>query len=150
MRALSALALLLLASAGLAQPPGPFGQPNGLGGFGQPSGKGTFAAPIEKVRWEYAELAVRTLPSFAKDGDEKAKATQTIRWTTDKEETTYTSYADFAGKVKMDGFKQDAPATHQRIQVLNHLGNEGWELVESTSNTSGPPNRTMLFKRRAR
>jgi hypothetical protein len=136
MRILSALTLLVVASAGQAEPPGK-----------NPLGQGS---PPEKVRWEYAELFVRTVPSFAKDGDERPKSSLSIRWTTDKEETTYTSYADFAEKVKVDGFKKDAPTTHQRIQVLNHLGNEGWELAEGGSMTPGVASRTMLFKRRVR
>jgi hypothetical protein len=137
MRALSALVLLVVASTGQAQPPGK-----------NPLGQGS---PPEKVRWEYAELFVRTIPAFQKDGDERPKApTTTVKWTTDKEEATFTSYADFAGKVKMDGFKVDASPSHQRVQILNHLGHEGWELVESGSMTSGVASRTMLFKRRVR
>jgi hypothetical protein len=120
MRVLSALALLVLASAGQSQPPGKGG-----------------VAPPEKVRWEYAELSVRTGTPFPRDADERPKSSVTIRWTTDKEEQSFTGYADFAEKVKVGGFKKDAPTTHQRIQVLNHLGNEGWELAESGSMTSG-------------
>ena len=128
MRTLSALALLVVASAGQAQPP-------------------------ERVRWEYAELSVRSVSPgfFGKDKGEQPKAattdsSTTVKWTTDKEEATFAGYADFAEKVKLVGFKKDTSLNHQRVQILNHLGNEGWELVESVSG----PARTMLFKRRVR
>jgi hypothetical protein len=135
MRALALVALLVSAAAGRAQPPGK-----------SPLGQGP---PPDRPRWEYAELSFRAVSPnfFGKDKDEQPKApATTVKWTTDREEATFTGFADFAGKVKMDGFKQDASVTHQRVQILNHLGREGWELVESTTG----PARTMLFKRRVR
>ncbi|HYH65291.1 MAG TPA: hypothetical protein VD866_11405, partial [Urbifossiella sp.] len=130
--------------AGQAQPPGksPFGQPN----------------PPEKARWEYAELYYRSTLPPAKDNEERPQPSVTIRWTTDKDEVTFNGWAEFSEKAKAN-LKKDASATHLRVQLLNHFGNEGWELVESTSSTAAfnprgtsatSGTRTMLFKRRVR
>jgi len=169
MRLVTAVALLVLASTGLAQPPGPFGrppgngqigQPNGLGGFGQPNGKNPFGqgSPPEKVRWEYAEMYYRFVQAPL-DGDHNAPPTLTIQWATGKEELQAASWAAFAEKLKLPGLKKDGSQAFQRMQVLDHLGGEGWELVEvAGSNTNlstegarfGSNSRTMLFKRRVR
>ncbi|HEX4610576.1 MAG TPA: hypothetical protein VH092_20470 [Urbifossiella sp.] len=132
MRTCSAVAVLVLAATGQAQQPG----------------KGVFQPP-ELVRWEYAELSSRTTTAFAKEGEDRSKSTLTLRWTTDKDETSFKSWAEFAKHIKAE-VKEDGTTTLQRIQVLNCLGNQGWEMAESGGTAIGATTRTMLFKRRVR
>lgn len=94
--------------------------------------------PDKPAKWEYAELSYRNVPGRPKTTDAEGNEvpatspSMTIRWTTAASETTAKSWEELADKLKATGFKKDAPATHQRIQVLNALGAEGWELMEAT------------------
>ena len=120
----------------------------------------------EKPRWEYAELSYRGgRAARAKDDTEIAAIPPMIRWTTGEGEIEAKSWAELGEKLKAPPFKKDASTTLQRIQLLNYLGNEGWELVShqgtTTSAAFGPADRagpatmisgsgTWTFKRRAR
>jgi hypothetical protein len=94
-------------------------------------------------KWEYAELAFRTTPArpggVDVNGNEvpATPATTTIRWITAAGEVEVKSWEELADKLKVTGFKKDGSADLQRIQVLNALGAEGWELMEPTSSSSG-------------
>src|SRR5262249_15458491 len=128
----------------------------------------SIAAPQlpEKPRWEYAELSYRSgRPARAKDDTELTTIPPTIRWTTGEGEIEVRSWTEFAEKLKAAPPKKDASATLQRIQLLNYLGSEGWEMVgyqgTTTSSAFGPADRvgpattitgagTWTFKRRAR
>ena len=128
------------------------------------------AAPAlaeKPARWKYAELTFRTNPARAggvgKDGVEipAAPASVAIRWITGGGEIEVNGWAELAEKLKMTGFKKDGTAGHHKIQILNHLGGEGWELMDqqngaiSSSPTggvrisaAGAANMTWLLKRR--
>lgn len=119
---------------------------------------GTHAQPPEKqAKWEYAELYFRSISRPAAEGEERPAPSVTIRWTTGKNETTVNGWAEFAEKIKATGFKKDGSPSLQRLQILNHLGSEGWEVIDTTQNsTTGakgaaglPVSNTLLFKRRA-
>jgi hypothetical protein len=120
----------------------------------------------EKPRWEYAELSYRGgRAARAKDDTEIPAVQPVIRWTTGEGEIEAKSWTELGEKLKAPSFKKDASATLQRIQLLNYLGSEGWEMVgqqgTSTPAAFGPPDRvgpattltgsgTWTFKRRAR
>jgi hypothetical protein len=114
-------------------------------------------------RWEYAELTYRSTsargPGFGNDPAETPPApTVTVRWVNGAGEVEVKSWAELAEKLKATGFKKDGSASFQKIQVLNFLGGEGWELVEqtgpaATSTARSPagavgPSGTWMFKRR--
>src|SRR4051812_45034628 len=86
-------------------------------------------------RWEYAELAFRTIPARAGGVDANdnevpgTPATMSIRWITAAGEVEVKSWEALADKLKATGFKKDGSADLQRVQVLNALGAEGWELM---------------------
>lgn len=124
------------------------------------------AAPISAApalgdkppKWEYAELTVRLTP--LKEGPDAPTEPPTIRWTSGTMELAGAGWSDMATKLKAPAIKKEASATSQKIQFLNYLGSEGWELlfhqggtepgdqlfgrVPVTSSVLG----TWLFKRR--
>lgn len=124
----------------------------------------TRAAPGDKPKWEYAELSYRSIAArpggVGPDGNEvpATAASASIRWLTGAEELTLKSWTEMAEKFNVTGFKKDGSPALQKIQMLNYLGSEGWELLEQQSNptTSGggftrattTPSNTWLFKRR--
>jgi hypothetical protein len=120
-------------------------------------------------RWEYAELIFRTIPARAggvgADGVEvpATPASVAIRWITGSGEVEGKGWADLAEKLKASGFKKEGTAAFHKIQILNHLGSDGWELMEQQGATGtmsgavfGPDGRratttaasTWLLKRR--
>ncbi|HKB35228.1 MAG TPA: hypothetical protein VKD72_02175 [Gemmataceae bacterium] len=102
------------------------------------------ALPEKPVRWEYAELSYRTNPGrpalVDADGVETpaVPATVSVRWTTKDGEVEAKGWDDLATKLKATGFKKEGSAAFQKIQMLNVLGGEGWEIMESPSNSSTP------------
>jgi hypothetical protein len=103
------------------------------------------AAPAlgDKPKWEYAELSYRVTPARAAGVDADGKeipavpAGVAVRWTTGAGEVEAKSWAELAEKVKASGFKKDGSVAFQKIQILNHLGSEGWEVIapEATAPT---------------
>lgn len=87
-------------------------------------------------KWEYAELTCRTSPGrparVDPDGGpiDALPATVTVRWITRDGETETKGWADLAEKLKTTGFKNDGTAAFQKVQILNILGGEGWEIME--------------------
>ena len=55
---------------------------------------------------------------------------------------------DLAAKLKMSGAKKAATPAGRKVQVLNHLGGEGWELVGVTGGTTAAGAAVWTFKRR--
>jgi hypothetical protein len=114
MRTLSLTALLLLAAALPAAP--------GL--------------PDKPPKWEYAELYYRSVAGRPRGVDADGKEvpatppTAVIRWTTTAGDVAANGWDDLAARLKAPGFKKDTSAAHQRIQMLNYLGSEGWELID--------------------
>jgi hypothetical protein len=123
-------------------------------------------APSDKPRWEYAELHYRPpAPTFGKgaiDGQVEPPAVRpaSIRWVTGDGEVDGKSWEDLGSKLKAPQPTKEASADARRVQLLNHLGSEGWELVSQaggfgpTTTTKGTSTRTSgtagtwLFKRR--
>ena len=150
MRTLSLIALLLLAAFSPAAP--------ALG---------------DKPRWEYAELTYRTTPGRPAGVDADGNAVPAvpssivIRWISGAGEIEAKGWGDLAQKLKVAGFKLEGSAAFQKIQLLNYLGGEGWELMDHGSTTSTPmlggrgpaerpaglgstsPSGTWMMKRRA-
>lgn len=101
------------------------------------------AAPVvaEKPRWEYAELTYRSLPGRGAgtdaDGNEvpAVPPSMTIRWVSGAGEVEAKGWGELAEKLKTP-FKKDGSAAFQRIQMLNLLGGDGWELLEQTGTTT--------------
>src|SRR5262245_5488151 len=124
----------------------------------------------EKPRWEYAELSYRGGRTARKagvgDDTEIVAVPPTILWTTGEGEIEAKGWTELGEKLKAPPFKKDASATLQRIQLLNFLGGEGWEMVGQQGTTTaasfaargdgrGPApaitgTGTWTFKRRAR
>jgi len=121
----------------------------------------------EKPRWEYAELSYRGgRAARAKDDTEIPAVQSAVRWITGEGEIEAKSWTELGEKLKAPPFKKDASITLQRIQLLNFLGSEGWEMVGQQGGTSpasfvardeprGPATMitgsgTWTFKRRAR
>jgi hypothetical protein len=123
-----------------------------------------FGAPgvSDKPKWEYAELSIRaTSRPLPKDANEAAAPQPpTIRWLAGMDEVDFKGYAEFAEKFKIANFKKEASVNVQRLQLLNYLGSEGWELMSATGTTAtgfpsgrgtGPGTTTPMvftFKRR--
>lgn len=118
-------------------------------------------------KWQYAELSIRSFPArpagVTEDGTEVpgTPAGMMIKWITAAGETDVKSWAELADALKASGLKKDGSPTLQKIQVLNFIGAEGWELVElqaaspGISGTARGPagfglsgSSTWLFKRR--
>lgn len=97
-----------------------------------------FAAPAlgDKPKWEYAELYYRAIPGRAAgvdaDGNEipAVPASAAIRLTTAGGEVDAKGWFELAEKLKASGIKKDTSVSLQKIQVLNFLGADGWEVIE--------------------
>jgi hypothetical protein len=86
-------------------------------------------------KWEYAELTYRTIPARPGgiDGDGKevpaTPSSVSIRWISGAGEVEVKGWDELADKLKVPAPKKGS-AAYLRIQVLNYLGAEGWELME--------------------
>jgi hypothetical protein len=84
---------------------------------------------------EYAELTFRNLPGrpggFDADGKEvpATPASVSIRWISGAGEVEVKGWDELAEKLKAPSLKKGT-AAYQKIQILNFLGSEGWELME--------------------
>jgi len=93
-------------------------------------------------RWEYGELSYRTVPGrpagVDPDGNQIAAvpSSAVVKWISGAGEVEAKSWAELAEKLKALGSKKDGSAVFQKIQFLNHLGSEGWEIMEQGSNTT--------------
>ena len=126
--------------------------------------------PTDKpVHWEYAEMAYRFIsPPDGGPGANGGLVPRTpdawkIRWITEVEELEMKSWTEVAVKFKVPGFKKAGSVAAQKIQLLNFLGGEGWELIEQRGAVPVGPGEgglggrgdgtsmmnTWLFKRRA-
>jgi hypothetical protein len=110
------------------------------------SGLAAPGLPDRPPKWEYAELTYRSVTrpgGRGADGDPVALAppTITIRWITAAGELEVKGWDELATKLKATGFKKDTSASHQKIQVLNFLGSEGWELMELAGTAATAPAR---------
>lgn len=91
-------------------------------------------------KWEYAELTFRNLPARPGGVDADGKevpatpASVSIRWISPAGEVEAKGWDELAEKLKAPSLKKGTVA-YQKIQILNHLGGEGWELMEQQ--TSG-------------
>lgn len=98
--------------------------------------------PEKPPKWEYAEVTFRTTPArpggLDPNGNEVAPtpATVTIRWITATGEAEMKGWAEMAEKLKVAAFKKDGSAALQKLQMLNFLGGEGWELIEQQSGST--------------
>jgi hypothetical protein len=119
--------------------------------------------PDRPPKWEYAELTFRaTLDrkggGFGGNGAETPPPTPTVtvRWVSGEGEVEVKGWAELAEKLKATGFKKDGSASYQKIQVLNFLGAQGWELMEQSGSATAPvrgptglgSSGTWMFKRR--
>jgi hypothetical protein len=104
-----------------------------------------FAAPAlgdRPPKWEYAELTYRTIPARAAGVDADGKeipatpASMSIRWVTGAGEIDAKGWDELAEKLRFTGFKKNGSAAFLKIQILNHLGGEGWELMEQQGSSS--------------
>jgi hypothetical protein len=92
-------------------------------------------------KWEYAELTYRTLPGRPAGVDVDGKevpaipTSVSIRWISGTGEVEVKGWDELAEKLKAPGLKKGS-AAYLKIQILNYLGGEGWELMEQQ--TSGP------------
>jgi hypothetical protein len=103
------------------------------------------AAPVlgdKPPKWEYAELSYRTLPGRAAgvDGDRNPVAAVpsavTVRWISGAGEVEAKGWVELAEKLKALSFKKEGSAAFLKIQFLNYLGSEGWELMEQPSSNT--------------
>lgn len=103
------------------------------------------AAPAlgeKPARWEYAELTFRTIAArpagVDADGNQipAVPASMSIRWISKEGEIEARGWIELTEKLKASGFKKDGSAAFQKIQFLNYLGSEGWELMELGSNAT--------------
>jgi hypothetical protein len=98
----------------------------------------TLGAPSlgDKPKWEYAELTFRTIPgrqaTVDADGNEipATPATMAIVLTTGAGQVQAKSWFDLSEKLKIKGVNKDSAAALQKIQILNSLGGEGWEVLD--------------------
>lgn len=92
-------------------------------------------------KWEYAELTFRNIPARPGGVDADGKevsgtpASVSIRWISGVGEVDVKSWDELAEKLKAPTLKKGS-AAYQKIQILNYLGGEGWELMEQQ--TAGP------------
>ena len=122
------------------------------------SGQAAAGLPDMPVKWQYAELSYVYIPArpagTAADGTvvPGTPAKTTIRWITAEGEVVADGWADMADRLKAPAFKKEGSTNYQRVQVLNLLGREGWELVQhteaTTTTTRTAPHGTWTFKRR--
>lgn len=109
-------------------------------------------AQEKPVKWEYAELMYRGSPGrpAGKDADgnpvEAVASTMSIRWTSKVGEFSVKGWDEMAEKLKI-AFKKEGTAASQKLQMLNALGAEGWELASQHVGTAGAST-TLTFKRR--
>lgn len=96
-------------------------------------------------RWEYAELTFRNLPGRPAGTDADGKeipavpASVPIRWISGAGEIDVKGWDALAAKLKAPSLKKGT-AAYQKIQILNYLGSEGWELMEQqTAGSAGNP-----------
>jgi hypothetical protein len=71
-------------------------------------------------------------------------------WITGDDEVEATSWADLATKIKAPAAKKGATAAAQKMKVLNHLGEQGWELVSYHQRGSISGSDVWTFKRRVK
>jgi hypothetical protein len=101
------------------------------------------------VKWEYAELVYRGAAGrpagIGGDGKpvEATASTLSIRWSSGGGEISVKGWDELAEKLKTPFKKEGA---NPKIQMLNALGAEGWELVSSHVGTTAST--TLMFKRR--
>lgn len=101
------------------------------------------AAPnlSDKQKWEYAELTFRNLPGRPAGTDADGKeipatpASVSIRWINPTGEVEVKGWDELADKLKAPPLKKGTVA-YQKIQILNYLGSEGWELMEQQTTGS--------------
>jgi hypothetical protein len=101
------------------------------------------AAPAlsDKPKWEYAELTFRNVPGRPGGVDADGKevpatpASVSIRWITGAGEVDVKGWDELADKLKAPALKKGS-AAFSKIQVLNYLGSEGWELMEQQTSGS--------------
>jgi hypothetical protein len=90
----------------------------------------------DKPKWEYAELYYRAIPGrpggVDADGNEvpAVPASAAIRLTTSAGDIEAKSWFELAEKLKAAGVKKDSSAALQKIQILNFLGADGWEVID--------------------
>ncbi|HKB00908.1 MAG TPA: hypothetical protein VKD90_01755 [Gemmataceae bacterium] len=111
-------------------------------------------------KWEYAELHQRSTSRFgareaAKGENEQPQppaagrtAEPTLRWVTGETEIEAKGWEELATKLKAAAAKKDGTTIGRRVQVMNHLGSEGWELVSTTAGTTATAAAVWTFKRR--
>lgn len=103
----------------------------------------SLAAPAlgDKLKWEYAELYYRAIPGRAAgvdaDGNEipAVPPSAAIRLTTSAGDLEAKGWFDLAEKLKAPGIKKDSSVALQKIQVLNFLGADGWEVIDQQVET---------------
>src|SRR4051794_23275869 len=95
-------------------------------------------------RWEYAELTYRTIPGRPGGVDADGKevpatpSSVSIRWISGAGEVEVKGWDELADKLKAPSLKKGS-AAYLKIQVLNFLGTDGWELVEQTGTSPSSP-----------
>jgi hypothetical protein len=113
--------------------------------------------PEKPPRWEYAELYQRATargfgPGLAKGDNEQPAAAPTaqpaLRWVTADGEVEAKNWDELAAKLKAPAAKKEVSAAARKIQFLNHLGGEGWELVATSGGTTATSSAVWTFKRR--
>jgi hypothetical protein len=94
-------------------------------------------------RWEYAELSYQAVPGRPAFTDDDGKETPAvppsvaIRWITGAGEVEVKGWDELANKLKAPAIKKGS-AAYQKIQMLNYLGSEGWELMEERAPSPTP------------
>jgi hypothetical protein len=113
------------------------------------------ALPDKPPRWEYAELSQRTTvrgfgPREGKENEAPAPriAEPTLRWVTGDADVEAQGWDDLATKLKMSSAKKAATPAGRKVQVLNYLGSDGWELVGVNGGTTPTAASIWTFKRR--
>ena len=92
-------------------------------------------------KWEYAELSYRASAGRAARVDEDGKeipavpASLSIKWITPAGEVDLKSWDELLAKLKAPALKMGS-ANYVRLQILNYLGGEGWELVEQRTTSA--------------
>src|SRR4051812_14436672 len=95
-------------------------------------------------KWEYAELTYRTVPGRPGGVDADGKevpatpASVSIRWISGAGEVDVKGWDELADKLKAPSLKKGS-AAYLKIQVLNFLGTDGWELMEQTGTSPSSP-----------
>ena len=99
--------------------------------------------PDKPPKWEYAELTYRNIPARPGGVDADGKeippvpASVSIRWITGAGEMDVKGWEELAEKLKTPALKKGS-AAYVKIQILNYLGSEGWELMEQQPAGSAP------------